>query len=124
MAKQMCVMRFGQYKGQNIAQVPTDYLLWVFGSFPKLRTQLVGVLAERGLSPEDTKALSRRHPVLGKAPESDERRRRRRMKPKKKKRTDEQKKANALARIMGHDIPYPRYEQPKSAGESIRKGPK
>ena len=75
MAKQISVMMFGKYKGMGIEQVPTDYLLWVFGSFPKLRNKLRGVLSGRGLSPEDIEQRSKQYRVLGKSPKSFEKRR-------------------------------------------------
>jgi hypothetical protein len=111
MAKQMSVMMFGKYKGMGIEQVPTDYLLWVFGSFPKLRNKLRGVLSGRGLSPEDIEQRSKQYRVLGKSPKSLEKRRKR---PKWKRltRTEEQLRANNVARAMGMEIPYPKYLVP------------
>lgn len=122
MAKQMSLMMFGKYKGLSVAEVPTEYLLWVFGSFPKLRTKLTGVLADRGLSPKQITQRSRQHKVLSKEPESDQRRLKRLLKPRRVRRTDEQKRANEVARAMGHDIPYPRYVFPKALGYFTKKG--
>lgn len=114
MARQMNTLHFGQHKGQPISAVPTDYLLWVFGSFPKLRNKLRGVLEGRGLTVAQVQDLSRHHKVLGKEPESDEKRRKRLLKPRKVRRTDEQKRANDAARAMGKEIPFPRYQHPRA----------
>jgi hypothetical protein len=113
MAKQMSVMMFGKYKGQMIDEVPTDYLIWAFGSFPKLRNKLREVLEKRGLSRNQVQNRSSRHKVLSKEPESDEKRRQRLLKPRKVRRTDQQKQANDVARAMGRQVPYPRYQQPR-----------
>lgn len=114
MAKQMSVMMFGKYKGMQIEDVPTNYLIWVFGSFPKLRNKLRGVLAERGLSRKQITTQSSQHRVLSMEPESDEVRLKKLMKPRKVRRTDEQKRANEVARKMGHPMPYPRYQPPRA----------
>jgi hypothetical protein len=122
MAKQMSVMRFGQYKGQKIEEVPTGYLIWVFGSFPKLRNSLRDVLADRGLSPQQIEQLSACHAVLGKYPESNEKRNKQRWKPKRLRRNDEQKRANDAARAMGMEVPYPRYQQPRELAYFQQRG--
>lgn len=122
MAKQMSVMMFGKYEGMKIEQVPTDHLLWVFGSFPKLRNKLRGVLSGRGLSLEEIERRSSCHEVLGKWPVSDEKREEKgKNKPTKNKkptkwkrltRSDEELRANDVARAMGMEIPYPRHQVP------------
>lgn len=111
MAKQMCVMMFGRHKDMRIEEVPTDYLLWVFGSFPKLRNKLREVLVGRGLSLEQIEQKCQRHQVLAKSPESSKKRNKR---PKWKRltRSDEQLRANNVARAMGMEIPYPRHQAP------------
>jgi len=114
MAKQMREMMFGQYRGMPITEVPTNYLIWVFGSFPKLRNKLRGVLGSRGLSPKQIEQQSSRHKVLSKYPESAAKRNKRLLKPKKVRRTDEQKRANDAARAMGKEVPFPRYQQPRA----------
>jgi hypothetical protein len=122
MAKQMSVMMFGKYKGQPVDEVPTSYLLWVYGSFPKLRNKLQGILEARGLSRNEIRKRSGRHKVLGRVPESNEKRRKQQMKPRKIRRTDDQKRANNVARAIGHDIPFPQYQQPLELQYFTRKG--
>jgi hypothetical protein len=113
MAEQMSVMMFGKHKGQMIQEVPTDYLIWALGSFPKLRNKLREVLEQRGLSRNQIQILSSRHKVLSNEPESDEKRRQKLLKPRKVRRTEQQKQANDAARAMGRQVPYPRYQQPR-----------
>jgi hypothetical protein len=122
MAKQMSVMRFGQYKGQRIEEVPTSYLIWVFGSFPKLRNGPRDVLRDRGLSPQQIEQKSGCHAVLGKYPESSEKRITKRWRPKRIRRNDEQKRANDAARAMGIEVPYPRFEQPRELAYFQKRG--
>jgi uncharacterized protein (DUF3820 family) len=121
MAKQMETMYFGQYKGQHISEVPTDYLRWAFGSFPKLRNKLRRVLQERGISTEQLKTLSESTKVLSSQPISDAKRRWRRIRPKKGRRSEEQLRANDIARIMGHDVPYPKNPTPRMWNYFLKK---
>jgi len=74
MAKPMTTMMFGKYQGQSSDAVPTDYLVWVFGSFPKLRKKLESILLSRGLTAPQLKTVTQKARVLGKEPESDEHR--------------------------------------------------
>jgi hypothetical protein len=113
MAKPMEMMYFGQYKGQRITQVPTGYLLWVYGSFPKLRNKLSGALGQRGVTTERLSELREATTPLAKVPVSNEKRQKKRWKVKHTRRNDDQKQANEVARAMGHEIPFPRYQQPR-----------
>jgi hypothetical protein len=112
-AQPMTQMYFGKYKGTMIDDVPTDYLVWVFGSFPKLRNKLRLVLEGRGLSPDQISHLSSRHKVLSKNPVSAAKRRQKLLKPKRVRRTDAQNRANDAARAIGQEIPFPRYQIPR-----------
>jgi hypothetical protein len=113
MAKPFETMYFGQYKGQHVSAVPTDYLLWVFGSFPKLRKKLYGVFEERGFSEAQVKTMSSEHRVLDSYPVPDQKRAWRKIRPKKRRRNDQQLKANEVARVMGQEVPYPKNPTPR-----------
>ena len=122
MAKQMETLYFGQYKGLHISQVPTGYLLWAYGSFPKLRNKLSGALGERGVT---TERLSEQRDIiqpLARVPESNEKRQQRRWKCKRIQRSDDQKQANEVARAMGHETPYPRHHKPREWKYFEKKG--
>jgi hypothetical protein len=114
MAKPFETMYFGQYKGQPVSAVPTDYLLWVFGSFPKLRKKLYGVFEQRGLSEAQVKTMSSEHHVLDSYPVPAQKRAWRKIRPKKRRRNDQQLKANDVARVMGQEVPYPKNPTPRA----------
>ena len=113
MAKQMETLYFGAYKGQHITQVPTSYLLWVYGAFPKLRNKLCSALGQRGVTTERLCEVREATTPLAQVPVSTEKRQKKRWKLKRIQRSDDQKQANEVARAMGHETPYPRYQQPR-----------
>jgi hypothetical protein len=114
MAKPFETMYFGQYKGQPVSAVPTDYLLWVFGSFPKLRKKLYGVFEQRGLSEAQVTTMSSEHHVLDSYPVPAQKRAWRKIRPKKRRRNEQQLKANEVARVMGQEVPYPKNPMPRA----------
>ena len=108
MAKQEEIMRFGKYKGAKVENVPTTYLLWVYGAFTKYRNRIRGVLYDRGFTQDAIDKATRHVKVLGKVPVSFKKQGQSFLKPRKQKLSDEQRTANAVARVMGHTTPYPK----------------
>lgn len=97
MAKQMSVMRFGKHQGLDVALVPTDYLVWIYGSFPKPRTKVIGILGGRGLSQNQISTLSGKHRVLGSVPRSNGRRSENSVQCGRRKRTNRRNKSEMAA---------------------------
>jgi hypothetical protein len=65
MAKQMSVIPFGQYRGRQISEVPTQYLLWIYATFRKLRKKLHQPLVRRGLTPRRLAEVALRNTAVG-----------------------------------------------------------
>ena len=65
MAKQMSVIPFGQYRGRHISEVPTQYLLWIYATFRKLRKKLHQPLVRRGLTPRRLAEVTLRNTAVG-----------------------------------------------------------
>ncbi len=105
MAKAATTLWFGIHKGKPIETIPLDYLVWVYGSFSKLRNSLRPVLLDRGVDQDRLDQAMKRGKYLGKWPIS----KKKVAKPKVRllKRCDHQLEANYLARAMGMTVPYP-----------------
>ena len=65
MSKQMSVIPFGQYRGRQISEVPTQYLLWIYATFRKLRKKLHQPLVRRGLTPRRLAEVALRNTTAG-----------------------------------------------------------
>jgi len=65
MAKQMSVIPFGQYRGRHISEVPTQYLLWIYATFRKLRKKLHQPLVRRRLTPRRLAEVALRNTAVG-----------------------------------------------------------
>ena len=105
MAKPATTLFFGIHKGKPIETIPLDYLVWVYGSFSKIRNSLRPVLLGRGVDQERLDQAVKEAKYLGKRPVAEEKVAKKKVR--RLKRSDHQLVANDVARIMGMSVPYP-----------------